>query len=550
MSQSIPEIYPAPPAITDGSIGEAELLELVRNSNNADAHFALGNLYLRSAEREKAISHYEELLKAGDELPQVRANLGIALYFEGHLEKALYQLKRASLTDPTLILPQLYIGRISEALSNISQAISSFEKVLSLSKDNVFALEALAELHDRLGDITESRRYCRLLLQVSPEAIAAQHRLARYSFREGRKDFEEGKFESAFRIWADAYSEFQRPFVADQEISHALAKLVHDYNEADRPDADRIDYCKRYSENPDDVTILYPFVLRHLFAIGLMPEAFEAQEALEAQYQRWQRSLEESGEHPYPHFRFAIIHLYRDELDRAETELQICHDKFPPKKHSAIKLRELFALVRLIRDIHNRREDFLNANRPLDEWQEAGFFNQFQLQAWRDTGLHPAEAGKWMRAGFSPKQSVAWKKRSIPIASAREWLDGGFTDPEEVRLWIRGEFTPEEAVRWNEECPLSLDLIVQSRKVGISEPLLAYRWAQVFTFPFESARWHELGFSPEDAIAWRAVGFLEPLRALEWKKKGHDPLSALRVFNDGEELTESPAKESDDPWND
>jgi len=243
----------------------------------------------------------------------------------------------------------------------------------------------------------------------------------------------------------------------------------------------------------------------------------------------WLKELPEKGDIPYPHFRLGVIHLMQGNFEEALREIDTCKDKFPEKKLRKLQLKSLRdTVIDLVRIQNGYIETPLQAEDS--EWLLAGFDNEFELHAWKQTGIAPQIAMSFKKSGIPPKQSLTWVKANISATDAAAWKAADFEDPSEVRLWQRGDFSPEVAAVWRKLCPLPLDLVIQSRKAGFEDPELAYQWSRVFSLPFESLRWHEAGFSPDEAILWREQGFTEPLIAAKWKSEGHTPETALRDF--------------------
>lgn len=556
------EIFPAPPLNGEGIVTAKFITELLADpelspARAAVAHFALGNIHLRERRLKQAVAQYlaglkifELLLKdkvsngskpepvelsgfhrsCSEVAAELRTNLALAHLVAKDFKSAAFHAKRALLAAPQLLLAHLVVGRAAIAQAKPELAVQAYQKAHSCNPANTEALSFLAKHYEEHRNVERACTYYELLLLQAPEDTQAQNALTYIDFKRAKSWFTRGRLPEAFMVWGKSYRRFPKAFHTNRRLVREMNQLVREYHDKGRFAAAVERYRAHYTANPGDHSPLYDFVSQYLFATGLYPEAWEDSVTLENEVRRWRSSLDELGDHPYPHFRLALCFLYRGGWDDALLELSICHDKFPPKKHSALKLRELFALVKLMQDIESRREEYLNVLRPEDEWLAAGFKTMFLARPWQKSGLSPTEAFAWRSNNFKPRAATLWRKAGFSPEEAALWCGAGFDDPAAAKVWARSEFSPEEALRWQEHCPLELDAVIQHRRAGFEDPAVAYRWSQVFLFPFESVKWHELGFAPAEATEWRNSGFRQPLHAAQWRAAGHSPGSAVATL--------------------
>lgn len=539
------QLYAAPPLTLGGSVSEAFFLDFLQREGigeveRAHALHGYANLLLRSGDTSDAIKLYEEAVRLESENSELRTNYGLALYHQGAIEEALSQFRRSIFLDSSLALPQRYLARIFSQQGDFASATEHLKRYLERNPRDAGALIDLGDLALHRGSQNEAFSAFEQALILEPENRFAQSRIVSAQFSEGERLFRAGEFLEACEAWTGAYKRFPRPFTADQELVRRR-RALRDEHRVNGSLAKAIEtFQAEFKKSPEDSSIYYLPVVHYLFSVGLVPEGFEHRTELDSEEVRWRESLVKRGDHPYPHFRLALIHLYRGEREKAFQELSISRDRFPHKKQITLKIDELFGLHDLLREVETRRDEYVNMNLSDLPWERAGFTDPFQLRAWRETGLSPEDAAAWRAKNFSPHRASLWHKGGVTPELGILWSEEGFEDPNEVRLWNRGGFTPQEAKRWLELCPLPIEEIVQTRKAGFEDPELAYRWASVLSLPFEAARWHELGFTPEEALEWRETGFTDAHLAARSKAEGQTPASALKTFND---LTSESAKD-------
>ena len=547
-SDPAPLIYSAPPVDISGETSE-EFLVRHLESETAGTRFAalfqLGNNSFRRSEYAHAVNYYQQAVKIQEDSAELRTNLGAALIAVELFAESETHLRRALILNNTLEIPHYHLARVALNQRHPQEAQERFEKYLTLNARHIPTLLALARIAKDAGSEIVLREYLDRILEIDPEHQEAQVELVKLEFEQGRILLANGEIEKAVRTWARAYKTFPRPFSSHQGIANELRSIVQNFTQAAAFQEELNRFRDGFKANPDDKAPFYGLVLTYLFVIGLIPEGFEEREELANSAARWRESLELRGEHPYPHYRLALIALYGGEIETAYLELTICRDKLPPKKHIALRVRELFQLIDIVREIERKGDEFRNINLPDFEWEQAGFLDPFTLRAWRETGLAPTVAAKWLEAAISPTRATAWSDMGVTPDEATTWTKAGFDDPEEVRNWIRGGFSPEVATVWKSFAPdgqpLAFDTIIQYRRAGFDDPSIVYRWSQVFQIPFEATTWSELGFEPEEAGLWRGFGFTDPHDALQRKQQGLSPEDALKRFNDPR--TDKPSEE-------
>jgi tetratricopeptide (TPR) repeat protein len=73
------------------------------NPEFAEAHYNLGNAFLRGRRFEEAIEHYRQALRIKPEFAGAHCNLGIALEQVGRVQEAIEHYEQAVLLRPDLV---------------------------------------------------------------------------------------------------------------------------------------------------------------------------------------------------------------------------------------------------------------------------------------------------------------------------------------------------------------------------------------------------------------------------------------------------------------
>lgn len=99
----------------------------------------------------------------------------------GQLDLALEVVRGGLERRPNYVSGHIVLGRCLLQKPDDEAAASAFERVLALDAENVIALKALAEIHERAGRWQEAQRWVRRLLEVDPANEEAEQTLERLS---------------------------------------------------------------------------------------------------------------------------------------------------------------------------------------------------------------------------------------------------------------------------------------------------------------------------------------------------------------------------------
>lgn len=515
------EIFSAPPIEEAFPPKESTLRALLeRDGDSFLLRFSLGNLFLREGRYAEAAEELRRAIELNGPGVELYTNLGVALYLDRRYEEALKALRQAILqqgaAESSSVLPFLFAARAQFAIGDLDGAVQNIERVLRIDARFIDGYVLQSQIADRRGDESAALEAFERIYELNPEHPGIRAELAWRAYAQGEQLFLAGDREEAYRVWHAAHVRFYPAFLVEQRIVLGLGKLGRDSARREELRAELASLRAAIAtSSPSRSAASYRVMTSFLMTMGLLPECFEAVDQLDGESLRWRQSLEEQGEHPYPHFRLGLLALYRGELTAAEKELRHCQDRLPPKKQLSLKLAELLKFHEELAELERAALEEARGRSPDWEWDEAGFDNRFEREAWRRANFRAPEAAVWRDRGFSATQARSWRTERLTPEQARAWHDSGFGDPKTARRWARGGFSPEDARQWEPLFAHRIEEGVQCRSVGIPDPETASAWLRVCRFPWDAAQWRELGFTPEGAAKWIELGIADPYRARE-----------------------------------
>jgi tetratricopeptide (TPR) repeat protein len=540
------EYYPAPKADNIGMLSAGERTADLEAEAEGIAQFVQGNLALRNRDFEAAAGCLEQAVRLLPKNFEVPVNLAVALQHLQRTDEAVALLRQLTLSHPELDIAHRLLGFLLGRNGDWEAATATLERGLRFHPEDAKFLLALGEASVGAGDTAKAEVYFARAIESDPGFAPPRFRLAKILFRRGKALFTAGELQEAFSTWTLAHRTSPEIFSVDPEVAAEFRRLRAGYVQAGGVQSALKKYSERFHEDPKDGRPLVELFNEFLFSAGLIPECHETYERLDESESRWRGDLAHFGEHPYAHFRLALLAAERGEFALARDELRWCQDKLTPMKQEMLRLRRLLEFISSVEEARKAVDEKRISGASTGVWQEAGFTDPFQLRAWKETGLEPAAAAEWRKAEFSSKQAAAWSRAKLGPEESAHWLGAGFSEPNEARLWIRGGLTPEEAKEWREQFPRGAEEAVQWRRTGFVSAGQARLWLQVFSFPWAAAQWRDLGFEPFEALSWSEIGFRDPFLAASWKKRGFSPSEALVAFGEGEKAEEAVSKDPPD----
>ncbi len=454
-----------------------------KSPNRYELYFSLGNLLLREGNVEEALNALKKALKINSQDAGVYCNLGICFFSTEHYEEAIKHLKQAVLLEKNLMLAHRYIAQTYYKLGKTDEARQSYRTVLAMDTGDIEAYEMLGLIALEVGDNAKGKGYFEEALANGTSELA-RNKLCEFAFEEGKKLFKSEDYLEAFSVWKVAHEKYQPSFSAHKPINDSLSKLVKEFNDKKIASASLKEFEKAFKKGEQTTVHYHTFLMHSLFSLRLVPEHFVLLNAIETELSEWKKSLQEIGEHPYPHYKIGIALACLGETSMAIEELMLCYDRLPEKKHASLSLKGVLDSVKQIRDIERANVD--KGEPEESRWEAHGFTSRFVIESWRRHNIDPALAAKWRDAEFSPNQAVRW---------------------------IRAEIEPKVAQSWQKIFIGDIERAVQWLKAGFDEPHEALQWIEVFMFPWDALQWRDVSFTPTEAAFWTGQGIKDPFEA-------------------------------------
>ena len=136
--------------------------------NSATAHYRYASEYLISVGRTKeALAGVERALEIEPLDPNMVANLGRHYLYDGQLDRALAQAKRAYEADPTFVISRLLYGMTLNAVGQYAEALTLSESALQDDPNNQHMLLVAGYAYGRSGRREDADRVIASFREIS-----------------------------------------------------------------------------------------------------------------------------------------------------------------------------------------------------------------------------------------------------------------------------------------------------------------------------------------------------------------------------------------------
>ena len=135
-----------PPATGSGPLHDVQLVEplaaplkmaIQANPKNVEALVQLGNIYYDHHVYPEAIDAYRKALELRPNDPNVRTDLGTALWYSGFADQAITEYEKVLAAQPTFAPALMNMGIVkSEGLRDSRGAIAAWEKLLATNPNH------------------------------------------------------------------------------------------------------------------------------------------------------------------------------------------------------------------------------------------------------------------------------------------------------------------------------------------------------------------------------------------------------------------------------
>lgn len=228
-----------------GPVDVDELLreELPQDRSEAYFNFALGRLYERQGDLERAIEHLRRAVNNDKNSSELRSEYAAILYGAGRIQEAVAQCQKAieldrDNLDAHLLLGSIYAGmRGSEKF--LKQAIAEFKEVLRIDKDDFRASYSLAKLYSASGDYDNAVRYLEEFIRQRPDSEVGYQELAELYIERGKTD--------------QAVASLKKALEQNPRSQRAIRRLKELFQKSNNPEGLLEVYRKIVQSDPENI---------------------------------------------------------------------------------------------------------------------------------------------------------------------------------------------------------------------------------------------------------------------------------------------------------
>jgi tetratricopeptide (TPR) repeat protein len=190
-----------------GYINEAEhflQLALRDDSDNSEALYGIGSVYLQQNKSSEARAVFERVIKLPQRypgtLPNAWNNLGLLSAREGRTEEAIQQFQQALQIDPDHFIALENLGNAYRQAKRWDDAKSTLQRALQLQPDSAEANYAMGMVYAQTDDADRAYEYLQKALAEKPAYPEALNNLGVLYLRKNQPNDAEASFKEAIRV--------------------------------------------------------------------------------------------------------------------------------------------------------------------------------------------------------------------------------------------------------------------------------------------------------------------------------------------------------------
>jgi protein O-mannosyl-transferase len=198
---------------------------LACTSENAFAHYNLGNALRDRGKLDEAIQHYEQALQINPDYVQAHNNLGIAFATQGKLDEAIQHFERLLQLKPDYAEVHNNLGLALATQGKLNEGVEHYKRALQLKPDFAEAHFDLGSALDVHGQLQEALQHFDRALQLKPDYAEAHNRLGIALATLGRLDEAIHHFERLLQLkpdYAEAHNNLGSVLAGQGKINEAL----------------------------------------------------------------------------------------------------------------------------------------------------------------------------------------------------------------------------------------------------------------------------------------------------------------------------------------
>lgn len=183
-----PIVPSAAMAASSGTVDPGDYLrpeQMLRNAEQAEAHYKLGVLLEEAGQITEAIDHYRIAIRFNPMLAEAHVNLGAALASLGDLDGAIQVYRGALRLHPQLAEAHFNWGNALVAQDNMDEAIWHYQQAIRLQPSHAHAHYNLANALASKKRLSEAIAAWRQAIIVNPNFAEARANLGLSLYRQG-----------------------------------------------------------------------------------------------------------------------------------------------------------------------------------------------------------------------------------------------------------------------------------------------------------------------------------------------------------------------------
>ena len=200
---------------------------------SAEAVYGLGSVYLDQNKMTQARDCFQQTLKLNasypDTVPNAWNNLGLIAAREGHTDQAISYFQRALSLSPDHTIALVNLGSAYRQLKRWQESRKSLESALAIHPDDPEANYGLAMVFAQTEDTDHAYEYLQRALKARPNYPEALNNLGILYLRTQRPEQAISTFEECIRVapsYDQAYLNLARVYVIEEDREKARAILL------------------------------------------------------------------------------------------------------------------------------------------------------------------------------------------------------------------------------------------------------------------------------------------------------------------------------------
>jgi tetratricopeptide (TPR) repeat protein len=133
-----------------------------------------------------AVQAYDDVVRLLPQSAEMHSNLGVALYFNGELTRAVSVLQKASALKPSLVAPHLFAGLAWYRLANPDKAVPELQKAAELNPSDVIARTWLGYAYVAQSQFELAHKEFQAAIALDPRNIDVWYALGQTHLEVGR----------------------------------------------------------------------------------------------------------------------------------------------------------------------------------------------------------------------------------------------------------------------------------------------------------------------------------------------------------------------------